>query len=1204
MTSPSPPPGVEKLSVSNGPAAHEYRYSAFISYRQLPLDRRWAIWLQQTIEGYRVPRKAAIEHHLPRRLKSAFRDEEELAASSELSGELRRALDESAFLIVICSNRTAESKWVDAEIQYFRSLNRSDHVLALLVEGEPPATFPMSLRALSGDDAGSARDDEGLVGGTEALAADVRPQAGRSGRYMQRLAALRILAALLECRFNDLRRREETRARQRFAALAAVIATVLLVIGLMGIAYMFQRARTTAARSDRLAQASQAAARRQDFAGAGLLALESLKLTTNETALESLALSKAWSWRLLSAQQDHRGSLSNVSYSADGHWLLTTAYFGDNNVVRLWDAEAVNSGPRLVQHSRVRTASFHPNSRRIAVTDYDDRVWIWDFDSQGASVACSFSHKDVVNAVFESSGRFVVSYSSDAARVWSLDGCSGGAFESQPIAEVENQDLTSFRQIPLARSFLTISATGAVLWRLEGQQPLITRTLRQHGLITDTDISPDGSRAVTSDKDGVARIWDISAPTAVMRQELHHDGMINTARFSADGQLLVTSSEDGTAKLWEKSSADTFRLKHLLAHGAELKAARVDPSGRYVISWNYPRIDAGPGALDGNILWIWDVTSGRRTAILLSDVTAADFSPDGKLLAIAGFDSRVRIWRVGSPRIEIPRDGSVGSDPYDAEKIAFGYDANDKLILADRCDQRVRVWNVPQGTERFPPVALGDQTLPTVLIAAGGTQIIATDPNQVSRWNATSGQPVPAEPDENTSFHWHTSRHCVLVVKEKLAPELHNHGPAGYGTSDGWRTGRDAGDAQDRQRAPLYVQDIRTVKTYRIPSRLETIEQSIVSADGRHAVVAGMQPDSSHLHVRPTQRVEIWNLADETVVGSFQAEADLKAIDPTGRSAVSTAGPNTRFTVFVAGETIPRVLDQDGWVMSASYNPDGSRLITSSRDGSAWIWDTSTWEHVRTLTHGVWVADAVYDPKGEVIATAATDGSTKIWNASTCALLCVLQHQESQRLCLFSPDSKILVGLSRQTATIWRWRDEIIDAADEELRLRLASARQLDGLHSEAEAWLDIPAELPRPNPEDTIVAAARKLKSGPPTRSTINSAVERVLEAPDPSLGWIELYTALGGHPRSNGYRLLVLEELERRLNRPSFSKNQVLRLLIDASRAAGLHDDRGGEDAGDRAREAIRARAQQLRSKGSHHPIVAALASWAAPPNTADGH
>jgi len=87
------------------PSAGSHRvYDAFISYRHVEPDRTWASWLLNALETYRPP-----EHGGQRRRFTplrVFRDEAELATSSDLAREVRKALEASQFLIVVCSRAT------------------------------------------------------------------------------------------------------------------------------------------------------------------------------------------------------------------------------------------------------------------------------------------------------------------------------------------------------------------------------------------------------------------------------------------------------------------------------------------------------------------------------------------------------------------------------------------------------------------------------------------------------------------------------------------------------------------------------------------------------------------------------------------------------------------------------------------------------------------------------------------------------------------------------------------------------------------------------------------------------------------------------------------------------------------------------------------------------------------------------------------
>ncbi len=134
-------PGVEILAEIGGHPDGPYVYDAFISYRCVDRDRKWAEWLIEALEGYRVPLPLQ-DKGLPPRLKKVFRDTDEAPAASDLNDAIKQALIASRFLIVVCSPYTPRSKWVEREIRMFNELGRGDRVLALLTEGEPSDSFP------------------------------------------------------------------------------------------------------------------------------------------------------------------------------------------------------------------------------------------------------------------------------------------------------------------------------------------------------------------------------------------------------------------------------------------------------------------------------------------------------------------------------------------------------------------------------------------------------------------------------------------------------------------------------------------------------------------------------------------------------------------------------------------------------------------------------------------------------------------------------------------------------------------------------------------------------------------------------------------------------------------------------------------------------------------------------------------------------
>lgn len=196
------------------------RYKAFISYSHA--DEAHASWLQRALERYRPPRSLRHSHpDLPARLYPIFRDSAELATSTDLSGSIQKAMDDSDALVVICSPAARASRWVNEEIRRFRALGRGARIFCLIVAGSPEpdsadCAFPA---ALLQDDQGHALH--------EPLAADAT--AAGAGR---RDAMLRIAAGLLDVGIDELKRRDA----QRQARFWALVATGSLLVTSLTIA--------------------------------------------------------------------------------------------------------------------------------------------------------------------------------------------------------------------------------------------------------------------------------------------------------------------------------------------------------------------------------------------------------------------------------------------------------------------------------------------------------------------------------------------------------------------------------------------------------------------------------------------------------------------------------------------------------------------------------------------------------------------------------------------------------------------------------------------------------------------------------------------------------------------------------------------------------------------------------------------------------
>jgi WD40 repeat protein/transcriptional regulator with XRE-family HTH domain len=135
---------------------------------------------------------------------------------------------------------------------------------------------------------------------------------------------------------------------------------------------------------------------------------------------------------------------------------------------------------------------------------------------------------------------------------------------------------------------------------------------------------------------------------------------------------------------------------------------------------------------------------------------------------------------------------------------------------------------------------------------------------------------------------------------------------------------------------------------------------------------------------------------------------------------------------------------------AVAFSPDGTRLVTdgcevsSSRASScgAVVWDVSTGEKLLTLGRSIFGLGAVvFSPDGTQIATARLDGTAQVWDSTSGQLLhTLIGHFGSLTGIAFSGDGKLLATASLDgTAIIWD-----TDAGSQLLVLRGHSRSVLD----------------------------------------------------------------------------------------------------------------------------------------------------------------
>ena len=203
----------------------DIKYNAFISYKHAPLDNKIAKEIQTGLEHFSIPGKIRKQSGV-KRFERIFRDLEELPITSDLNDNIAKALNNSDFLIVICSTNTKKSTWVIKEIEEFLKTHTKKQVFTVLADGEPEDVIPDILkydtvtRKLSD---GTEITREEII---EPLSCDYRMPV----RHARRVELPRLAASMLGCSYDELMNRRRQYRIKRIAALSGVLAALLFLI--------------------------------------------------------------------------------------------------------------------------------------------------------------------------------------------------------------------------------------------------------------------------------------------------------------------------------------------------------------------------------------------------------------------------------------------------------------------------------------------------------------------------------------------------------------------------------------------------------------------------------------------------------------------------------------------------------------------------------------------------------------------------------------------------------------------------------------------------------------------------------------------------------------------------------------------------------------------------------------------------------------
>jgi WD40 repeat protein len=933
------------------------RFWVFISYSHA--DERHAQWLHRWLESYRLPKKLVGTTSdqqgfvRPASLRPVYRDREEFSAGRSLGDHITSALESSRNLVVICSPNAARSRWVNDEIRHFQSIGRGDRIFCLIVDGDPSAvdgpsqSLPAALRSPAASP-------------VETLAADARP-----GRDKPRIAALRLVAGIVDTRFDELRQREQEKRVRQLSIVTAFTLALLAVVGWLAVDALQQRdvakqqrsvaqletrnaeqqkrvaedrriaaeaatvkaetAEKEAKKQQALADAAtdQARQRQAEAESARRETLVQFKdATLRRLALESKAMFDGT--RAGGALMAVRIALAGLAMEprADQFGNLQAAVAAGDGSLRAWD----------VPGQSISAVAYSPDGKLIVAATrarYSNyRLRFWNA-STGEPVGADIPNGEYVNGlVFSGDGQQVITASSEGfIRRWNV-----ATRQSQLTPErLDGASLFFIAVSPTGDRWVTggMGTHGLVLWGAEGDRFSPLALPGHTATVRSAAFSADGQRIVSGSEDQTIRVWDAQTGQPIGEPIVGHSNWVNSVAFSPDGKMIASASLDETVRLWrlESGRPAEMRIDHA---GSGFLNVLFSPDGERVAA-------AGK---DGHVR-VWDARTGKPLGAELAGHRGAvrdmAFAPDGERIVSIGDDGTVRLWDGhGAARLPLVLDGQfIG--------IAFANGHGDHRLASTDFGGAVRQWNADTGRPVGSHIQVPLGSLLAAVYSADGRRLITASIDGVVRvWDAETGR--AAMPP----LRGHAKR--VNTVAASADGKL-------------LASGDESGQ--------VIVWDAATGQAVR---RLGPLRDNKVWS-------VGFSPDGQRLAASGAKGLfALWNLVSGSLIylapeNPNQALTDL-AFSPDGRYVATADRAQYTFELWDgrSGKPVERHFagHSDG-VGAVAFSPDGRFVASGGWDENVRLWDVESAEPIGApIPIGGLVSGIAFSADGRRLAAASS----------------------------------------------------------------------------------------------------------------------------------------------------------------------------------------------------------------------------------------
>jgi WD40 repeat protein len=342
-------------------------------------------------------------------------------------------------------------------------------------------------------------------------------------------------------------------------------------------------------------------------------------------------------------------------------------------------------------------------------------------------------------------GAVLIPGKSDASRLIQL--LTG---QAEPAMPPEGNEAPTADEIVLLKAWINGGAKGPLGMEPDPKllvTPRVAPRVRVAQSIHSAQFSPDGKQVALGSFRTV-RLLSAESRAVVATWE-GHTGRVTALALSADGnQLLAAGGEPGLSGevvFWDRSAGTPLRT--MKGHDDCLYAVAVSPDGKVLATAGYDQR-----------IKLWDLTTGQEILTIAGHTDAVydlAFTPDGRLLASASADSTIKLWEVATGE----RVDTFSQPTKQQNTVAISPDG--RHVAAGGGDNRIRIWELSETAQEdtneliVARFAHQGSILRVRYSPDGKTLVSAADDGSVTLWDANPLKPrrqLPIQSDWTTAM--------------------------------------------------------------------------------------------------------------------------------------------------------------------------------------------------------------------------------------------------------------------------------------------------------------------------------------------------------------------------------------------------------------------------------------------------------------------